>query len=482
LTITAVGETSGDGTVSVATDGLSLIYTPAAGFVGTETFTYTISDGNDMTDTATVTVTVANVNNPPTANDDEFTRAEDAAETTLDVLVNDSFAPDTGETLTITAVGTTSNGGTVVIADDDRSLRYEPDENFSGTETFTYTISDGNGGTATATVEITVTAVNDPPVATDDPVNSARTTAEDTALTIDPATLLVNDTDVEDNTLTITAVSGAVGGTVSLNAGMILFTPTLNFNGAASFVYTVSDGNGGTDTATVNLTVSPTNDPPTAANDEFEVMRASSNNTLNPLANDDDAPDTGETLTITAVTGISNGGTVTITENGTRLSYTPAVGFSGTETFTYTVSDGTLTSTATVEVTVTNFTPGSLSGFVYVDSDADGVKDGAEQPIANVTIRLWGEDILGNDVNITTTTDASGAYRFDNVMPGSYVIEEVQPVQFMDGVESLGTQGGTAGHDQFFIALANGESGSNNNFGERGLRPAFIGRPNFFVP
>jgi hypothetical protein len=212
------------------------------------------------------------------------------------------------------------------------------------------------------------------------------------------------------------------------------------------------------------------------------VNRDTTNNTLNVLANDSAAPDTGETLTITAVGATNRGGTVTIAPDGKSLRYTPAVGFSGVETFTYTVSDGAVTATQTVNVTVRALAPSSLAGFVYVDANNNAIKENGEQALANVTIRLWGTDVLGHSVNITTTTDSTGAYRFTGVMPGSYVIEETQPNIYMDGAESLGTQGGVAGHDQFFIALAAGQNGTGNNFGERGLRPEFIGRPNFFLP
>ena len=79
-------------------------YTPAANFIGTDSFTYTISDGNGGTDTATVNVTVTPVNDNPDANDDSATVAEDSGATAIDVLANDTIAPDTGETLTVTAV------------------------------------------------------------------------------------------------------------------------------------------------------------------------------------------------------------------------------------------------------------------------------------------------------------------------------------------------------------------------------------------
>ncbi len=85
---------------------------------------------------------------------------------------------------------------------------------------------------------MTVTRRNDPPVAVDD----AATTAEDTAVAIAAATLLANDTDLDGDTLTVTAVGTAVNGTVSLVSGVVTFTPAANYTGAASFEYTVSDG------------------------------------------------------------------------------------------------------------------------------------------------------------------------------------------------------------------------------------------------
>src|SRR5207344_2090516 len=122
-----------------------------------ETFTYTISDGNGGTAIGTVTMTVTAVNDNPTAVNDAATVVEDSSATVVAVLANDSFAPDTGETLTVTSVGPGSNGGTVTLLAG--VVSYAPAANFAGPETFTYTINDGNGGTATGTVTMTVTAV-----------------------------------------------------------------------------------------------------------------------------------------------------------------------------------------------------------------------------------------------------------------------------------------------------------------------------------
>src|SRR5207244_3037031 len=144
-------------------------------------------------------------------------------------------------------------------------------------------------------------------------------------------TVLANDTSAPDTgeTLTVTSVTQpATGGTVTLTGGAVSFTPAPNFNGTVTFTYTISDGNGGTATATVTVTLTPVNNPPTAMDDAFTVHEDSADTTLKVLANDSTAPDTGETLTVTAVTQPPAGGTVTLT--GGVVSFTPAPDFNGT--------------------------------------------------------------------------------------------------------------------------------------------------------
>ena len=148
----------------------------------------------------------------------------------------------------------------------DDGLVYTPDANFNGTDNLTITVDDqghnGSGGAqvTTASVDITVNPVNDAPVANDD---GGYTTAEDTPVTIAASGLLSNDTDVDNDSLSIASVGNAVGGSVALDAnGDVVFTPDADFNGAASFDYTVSDGNGGSDTATASVAVSAVNDAP----------------------------------------------------------------------------------------------------------------------------------------------------------------------------------------------------------------------------
>ncbi|MGE0247706.1 MAG: beta strand repeat-containing protein, partial [Pyrinomonadaceae bacterium] len=413
LTVTSVTQPA-HGTVAINPDG-TVSYTPDANYNGADSFTYTISDGNGGTATATVSLTVTPVNDPPVANDDTFTVAEDSGSTALDVLGNDSILPDAGETLTVTAV-TQPAHGTVVI-NPDGTVSYTPDADYNGADSFTYTISDGNGGTATATVNLTVTPVNDPPVANDD----TFTVAEDSGATA--LDVLGNDSILPDagETLTVTAVTQPAHGTVAINPdGTVSYTPDANYNGADSFTYTISDGNGGTATATVNLTVTPVNDPPVANDDTFTVAEDSGSTALDVLGNDSILPDAGETLTVTAVTQPAHG-TVVINPDGT-VSYTPDANYNGADSFTYTISDGNGgTATATVNLTVTpvndppvanddTFTVAEDSGATALDvlgNDSILPDAGETLTVTSVTQPAHGTVAINPDGTVSYTPDAN---------------------------------------------------------------------------
>jgi alpha-tubulin suppressor-like RCC1 family protein len=336
LTVTAVGGAV-NGTVALA--GGTVTFTPTANASGTGSFTYTVSDGA-ATATGTVTVTITAVNDPPVAVADARTTAEDTplAITAASLTANDTDVD--GGALTVTAVGGAVNG-TVALAGG--TVTFTPTANANGTGSFTYTVSDGTA-TATGTVTVTITAVNDPPVA----VADTATTAEDTPLAIAAASLTANDTDVDGGALTVTAVGGAVNGTVAFAGGTVTFTPTANASGTGSFTYTVSDG-AATATGTVTVTITAVNDPPVAVADARSTMQNTplTITAASLIANDTDVD--GGALTVTAVGGAANG---TVALAGGTVTFTPTTGFSGTASFTYTVSDGAATATGTVTVTV----------------------------------------------------------------------------------------------------------------------------------
>ena len=117
--------------------------------------------------------------------------------------------------------------------------------------------------------------------------------------------------------------------------------------------------------------------------------------------------------------------------------------------------------------------PSVLSGYVYRDTNLDGVFDSGDSGIPNVTITLSGTDDLNHAVSVTTSTNASGFYSFGQLRPGNYTITETRPALFLNGTTNVGTQGGAANGNVITITnlLAN-INGLNNNFGEINPPPA----------
>ena len=206
-------------------------------------------------------------------------------------------------------------------------------------------------------VTFTPAAANTPPVANAD----STVTDEDTPVAI---AVLSNDTDADGDPLVVLSAANGQHGSVVVNAGStVTYTPNANFHGPDSFTYTVGDGRGGTASATVTVEIEPINDPPVAQNDSATTNSGMAV-TINVQANDSDVE--GGALTTSLVTTPASG--VAVVNGGGTVTYTPNAGFSGTDSFTYRVSDGALSSnTATVTITVTAVSP----KFFTVDSTSD---------------------------------------------------------------------------------------------------------------
>jgi len=420
LTITSTTNPT-NGTVAVNADG-TIIYSPTLNFNGSDTFNYTISDGNGGSSTATVTVTVLHVNHVPVATNDTKITNEDTP-VTISVLSNDADVD--GDVLTITSTTNPTNGTVVVNADG--TITYSPTLNFNGSDTFNYTIKDGNGGSSTATVTVTVLSVNDPPVA----VNDTKTTNEDTPVTI---FVLSNDTDVDGDVLTITSTTNPTNGTVVVNAdGTITYFPTLNFNGSDTFNYTIKDGNGGSSTATVTVAVLSVNDLPVAVNDTKTTNEVTPV-TISVLSNDTDVD--GDVLTITGTTNPTNG-TVFVNANGT-ITYSPTLNFNGSDTFDYTVSDGNGgLSTATVTVTVlhVNHAPVAVNDTKTTNEDTPTI----------ISVLSNDTDMDGDVLTITGTT---------NPINGTVVVNADGTITYFPNPSFYGT-------DSFDYTIKDGNGGSS---------------------
>ena len=292
---------------------------------------------------------------------DTFNFNEDSTNNPLPVLDNDTIVAGSNAVLTLQSVSSPSRGGTVSIASDNRRLIYTPAANTNGSETFTYTVQDQTGASATATVTVGLTAVNDNPVAVNDFLGTVKTTDRDVFIPV-----LTNDTSGPDTgeTLTVTQVGNpSQGGSVRVaTAGSgVLYTPRSGFTGNETFTYTISDGNGGTSTATVTVTVSPAVPPPTVVGESFTINEDAAAADFDVLANDTPAV-SSDTLTISSATAPN--GTASVTNNGTRLSFTPKANFAGQELVVYTVrssNGGLANGTVTFNVTGVNDAPDAVN-------------------------------------------------------------------------------------------------------------------------
>jgi hypothetical protein len=287
------------------------------------------------------TINVLDINDAPIGLNDELTILEDASETTTNVILNDT--DEDNDDLMITNVSS-DGSGTVAINADTISIDYSPEANFNGNETITYTLSDGEL-TATATLTISVTAQNDAPIAQDDQL----TVLEDASVT--STNVILNDSDIDGDDLMITDVSSDGSGTVAINADTISidYIPEANFNGNETITYTLSDGEL-TATATLTISVTAQNDAPIAQDDQLTVLEDASVTSTNVILNDSDID--GDDLMITDVSS-DGSGTVAINADTISIDYTPEANFNGNETITYTLSDGELTATATLTISVT---------------------------------------------------------------------------------------------------------------------------------
>ncbi len=366
--------TSGTGGTAVLHGDGTVTFTPDANFSGAANFTYRVSDGTATSSgAATVAVAVAALNDPPVAVDDSLSATEDTPVTftAAQLLANDTDADTPNSGLSVAAV-TSSTGGTAIL-NSDGTVTFTPDANFSGAAGFTYTVTDGNSvSSGAASVAVAVAAVNDAPVA----VNDNLTATEDTQVVYTAAQLVGNDTDVDspNSALRVASVTGGTGGTAVLNGdGTVTFTPNANFNGVANFSYRVADGNTSGGTATVTVLVTAVNDAPVISSNGAGATAAVSvaeNGTVvaTVTATDVDLP--AQTLTY-SIAGGADAARFTIGATSGVLSFISAPDFEmPTDTgannvydVIVRVSDGTLSDTQSIAVTVTdvNETPANVA-------------------------------------------------------------------------------------------------------------------------
>ena len=355
------------GTITLNPNG-TFSYTPVANYNGPDSFTYRATDTKPGAP-ATVTITVNPVNDAPLSFNDNYSGDPGVPFTvpaSLGVLANDSD-PDAGTVLTAELVSAPATG----------TLTLNPNGGFTftvaagGVYSFTYKAKDATTESGIATVTISLNAV---PVTGAD----AYSTAEETPLSRAAAQgVLANDNDPEGQPLTAALVANVLHGTLTLQGdGSFDYAPAPNYFGSDSFTYRASDGTRQSAPVTVSLTVDPVNDAPAALADTYGVLvdtPLTISAAAGVLRNDTDVDNTS--LTAVLVTPPVTG-TLEFAADGS-FTYTPAAGFSGTESFTYRASDGQAQSgivTATLNVTTAQNTV-AISEIMYNPPGAAGVQE-----------------------------------------------------------------------------------------------------------
>ena len=383
-TSVTVASAASHGTATAS--GTSITYTPTAGYSGSDSFTYTATNASGTSAPATVSITV----NPlaPVANAVSATVAYNSSNNAITLNI-------TGGVATSVAVASGASHGTATASG--TSITYTPTAGYSGGDSFTYTATNATGTSAAATVSITVN-----PQA---PVANAVSLTVSYNSAANPVTL-----NITGGAATSVAVAGAASHGVATASGTsITYTPTSGYSGSDSFTYTATNAGGTSAAATVSITVNP--QAPVANAVSVTVAFNSSNNAI-PLSISG-----GAATSVAVASGASHG---TATASGTSITYTPTVGYTGSDSFTYTATNATGTSAAaTVTITVSAAAPvaNAVSATVAFNSGANpialNITGGVATSVSVATAAAHGTATAsGTSITYTPHTGYSGSDSF----------------------------------------------------------------------
>lgn len=413
------------GTLTLNSNG-SFTYVPNAHYNGSDSFSYFANDSEVNSLATQVSITITPVDDAPVTAPDFYViqpNGQISTNAATGVLANDVEVD--GQAMSAQLLSSPANGALSLFSNG--SFTYTPYSGFTGANTFTYRASDGFLTSAPVTVTL---YVNARPTA----VADSYMVAEDATLNVLAFNgLLKNDTDPSSESLTAVLVSPPVGGTFTLlPTGAFTYTPAPDFFGQVSFSYTANDPVQPSPAVSVNITVSPVNDAPVGTDDIFEVATTGTSSFSAPvgvLANDSDV-DNSSGLTAVLVTDVS-GGILTLSPAGS-FSYTPGVGFNGKDSFTYRVSDGSLTSdpvtvilldiaeTSAIVINEIMYQPASespLDEFIEIhniatfpiDLNSWRITKGVDFTFPNITIPAGGYIIVAADPASFQTTYGTAA-------------------------------------------------------------------------
>ena len=389
----------------------ALTYAPAANYNGADSFTFKVNDGTVDSNTATVAIAVAPVDQRPVANADSYGASE---ETPLTVAAPGVLANDTdADSPAITAALASAPGHGTLTLNPNGSFTYAPAALFHGTDSFTYAANDGTLTSAPATVTINVAAVNHAPIA----AASSVSTSENTPVAVTP---VASDPDGDGVSINITRAPshGHIGGS-SFN---LTYTPDSFFHGADSFSFVANDGKVSSTEATITIDVAFVNHPPVATADTYSVTASSLTVSAPGVLSNDSDPD-GDAITARVIQAPSNG-TLDLHADGS-FTYTPAT-LPIETSFVYAVCDGSgLCTNATATLTSAGAGPVAIvSGDVTICANGTAVisltlagrapwsvtwSDGLTQTYGSSSATRSVQPAATTIYSITSVSDATGS-------------------------------------------------------------------------
>ncbi|BCG15520.1 hypothetical protein YZOS03_40030 [Vibrio alginolyticus] len=388
---------NGDGTYTL---------TPDADFNGDITFTFDVSDGDDVVST-NLELLVSPVNDAPEPQDQAFTVGEDGVLTFTDADLLTGATDIEGDDLSVE--GVTYTGADGVLTDNgDGTYSFAPNENFNGDVNFTFDVSDGTD-TVTANIDVTVTPENDPPVAG----STAYTVHEDNSITISDEQLLANSSDIEGDVLIDSVSYSGNDGVLEINGdGTYTFSPNENFSGEVSLDVVVVDEEGATDSTTAGITVIEVNDPPIAGPtaytiDEDQVLTFSESQVLL------NASDVEGDVELVGISYDGPDGIFSVNGDGT-CSFAPNENFNGQVQLDVTIrdEDGAEVDTyITVDVLPINDAP--VSGNLAYSVDEDNSITLSQEQLLALASDVEGDAltasnlVVDGDATVTANDDGS---------------------------------------------------------------------------
>ena len=422
-------------------------FAPVANYNGPVSLSYTVIDGHGGSTPASQSFLLAAVNDAPVLTGPAATLVAGTEDVAYTIHASDLLAGYTdvdGDTLSVS--GLTADHGTLT-DNGDGTWSFAPAANYNGPVALSYTVIDGHGGSTPASQSFSLAAVNDAPVLSGPPATLAAGT-EDVAYTIHASDLLAGFTDVDGDTLSVSGLTADHGTLTDNGNGTWSFAPAANYNGPVALSYTVVDGHGGSTPASQSFSLAAVNDAPIAANDTAEVVEYATVTGTVLTAADQDID--GDALTVSGVSGASGlsavgwaisgqFGTLKLQANGSYSYFannaeTLAAGQSGRDVFTYTVSDGNGTDTATLTVNVKGTNAGTNGDNLLQGTNADETFSGGG---GNDRIDArGGSDLLDGGVGADNMRGGAGndTYLVDNA--GDVVNESVPGSTGIDTVKS----------------------------------------------